>query len=951
VAAFVDDDSPAAFARLVDELLASPAYGERWGRHWLDVVRYCDSRDARHTGQPYDVNEAWRYRDWVVDSFNLDRPYDAFVRQQIAGDYAPLSDSEQDSIAGLVASGMLVIGEWGSGDADAKKMYTDIVDDQIHVVSQAFMGVSLSCARCHDHKFDPFSTRDYYGMAGIFFSTQIATPGTDAPLMRRPLLTRSERTRRARITNRIAALEAQLAEFDARYRKQVRQQIVSGASRYLVAIWEFECERTREAQAKTEAQRTAPAFARPAQADLIVEFCRRHALHPALFTAWHNAIGRLADDGELLSVPASNYGGQGVFAWKTVNPQPLFQVNTTDSAVQIPGTIPAKSVAVHPTPNSGVALVWNSPLTGDVRVAGRVSDAHPGGNGVEWSLEHDHGIRAEILVSGAFDSGGTALISGHATQAVPITRSVRTGDQLRLTVLPRNKNHICDLTRLELQIREVGGDGRVWSPQRDVCPAPQQANPHADAYGHPGVWSFVHMSRRADLTSAPHDKLAALTPWFDAVQTARDSADDDAAERSVRQSAAAIQRELDAALHDKTQTSDAMARLLDWIHATDGFLNSGTELPFDAETRTDRERLTTKLDALRKQLRTTTVALAAKEGGVPNTPHAGFHDARIHVRGDYKRLGSVVPRAVPEILAGLKPLAINNGSGRAELAEWITRNDHPLTPRVIVNRIWLHHFGAGIVRTPGDFGRQGQSPTHPLLLDWLSTRFIESGWSIKAMHRLMMLSSVYQQSSGVRAAIDGATPAARSDAPPADPDNRLFARMTARRQEFEVIRDTLLFVSGRLDRRMQGPSAARYPNGYSRAERKPPQFSNPRRTLYLMSIRGEYSDGPFVLDAANANRLVHQRSVSTTAPQALLMMNDPFVQSLATSLRDRVLTLQVSGTQERITALYEMLFARPATPAERAAGQQFLASIADKSQAWQQYCHALMCSNELIYRN
>ena len=948
VAAFVNDHGPDAFARLVDELLSSPAYGERWGRHWLDVVRYCDSRDARHTGQPYDVNEAWRYRDWVVDAFNQDRPYDAFVRQQIAGDYAPGSDSEQDSIAGLVASGMLVIGEWGSGDADAKKMYTDIVDDQIHVVSQTFMGLSLSCARCHDHKFDPFSTRDYYALAGIFFSTQIATPGTDAPLMRRPLLTRSERLRRDEVSGRIAALTAELADFDERYRNKIRRQVVDQAARYLLAVWTFERHRASAGTGPDATPWAGAGFAKPAKSAAIVEYCRQHSLHPGLFTAWHNAIGELTDDGELLSVPAANYGGQGVFTWKTANTQPLLQVNTTQQAIQIPGTLPAKSLAVHPTPNSGVALVWHSPINADVRVSGRVSDAHPGGNGVEWCLEHDRGLAGEVLASGVFDSGGTALIHGSTKNPAMINRSVRAGDQLRLIVLPRNKNHICDLTRLELRISEVGGAGREWSPERDVVEEPQQGNPHTDAYGNPNVWSFVHMSRRSNLQSAPYRQLQTLVPWFEAVQAGGASAADHSADQRVRRAADAVQRALQSASADRTQAPATVVRLLTWLRATDGFLKTGADLNFDDKARAVREKLVRQRETLRKQLSTTAVALAAKEGGVPGTAHAGFNDARVHVRGSYNRLGRVVPRGFPEIIAGRQPPSIHHGSGRAELADWITRNDHPLTPRVIVNRIWMHHFGAGIVRTPGDFGRQGQPPTHPLLLDWLSTRFIESGWSIKALHRLMMLSSVYQQSSSSPSAASSST---RSDSDDADPDNRLLARMTSRRQEFEVIRDTLLFVSGRLDRRMQGPAAPRYPNGYSRAERKPPQFSNPRRTLYLMSIRGEYSDGPFVLDAANPNRLMHQRSVSTTAPQALMMINDPFVQSLAKSLRDRVLAWEVSRTEDRITAVYELLFARPAEPRELLAGRQFLSSISDKSRAWQQYCHALMCSNELIYRN
>ncbi len=911
VARFVRDKRPAAFARLVDELLASPAYGARWGRHWLDVVRYCDSRDARHTGQPYDVNEAWRYRDWVVDSFNHDRPYAEFVRQQIAGDYAPVSNSIQDSVEGLIATGMLVIGEWGSGDADARKMYTDIVDDQVHVVSQTFMGVSLSCARCHDHKFDPFSTRDYYGMAGIFFSTQIATPGTDARLMRQPLLTVAERSRRETIEGRIAKIAAELKQLNQQRVDQLRKQVVARASHYLLALWDL------------ERSRPGSIFGASIAADAVTSFAQQHKVNPGLLAVWHDALRTLADDGELLSVPVANLGAMGVFTWKSKNVQPLFNVNTTDTVVRVPGTIPPRSVAVHPTPTSGVAMAWRSPFSGRVRVTARVSDAHSGGNGVEWALEHDHGLRGDTLASGTID------VDKASSRSVS-TVSVTSGEKIRLLVLPRNDNHICDLTRLELEIEEIGGRKRTWSPERDFASNPQQGNPHADAYGNADTWSFIHMSRRRNLDSAPHARVAALAPWLDAVARSDD--------RRVRQLAGSLQESLDTST-DERKSDEPVSRLLSWLTSTDGLLRDNTTLVLDGKAKARRDRLTTESNRLKAQLKTTGVALAAREGGVPGTEHAGFRDAKVHIRGEYRRLGQAVKRGVPEILAGPEPLDIKTGSGRAELARWISRDDHPLTPRVMVNRIWLHHFGEGLVRTPGDFGRRGMMPTHPRLLDWLARQFVESGWSIKAIHRLMMLTAVYRQSTGTR------------DRLAADPENRLFARMASRRLEVEVIRDTLLSVSGRIDLRMKGPSAPRYPGGYSRAERRKPIFTSTRRTLYMMTIRGEYSDGPFVLDAANANRLVHQRTVSTTAPQALLMMNDPFVQSLAGSLADRLLAMDSLQTRGRIAAVYELLFARPPEARELKAAVGFLSSIDDESRAWEQYCHALMCSNELSYRN
>ncbi|MDB6169842.1 MAG: Protein of unknown function (DUF1553)/Protein of unknown function (DUF1549)/Planctomycete, partial [Verrucomicrobia bacterium] len=212
VAAFVADPAPDAFARAVDRLLASPHYGEQWGRHWLDVVRYADSLDSRSYGKPGDILDAWRYRDWVVDAFNRDLPYDQFITDQLAGDILAARAWDPQKV---IATGLYAIGNWGNGDADKEKLHTDIVDDQIDVTGRAFLGLTLACARCHDHKFDPITTRDYYGMAGIFFSSRIlekfASKGAGESLMRIPLLSPEQTATRNRTRQRLAEIDAQLS--------------------------------------------------------------------------------------------------------------------------------------------------------------------------------------------------------------------------------------------------------------------------------------------------------------------------------------------------------------------------------------------------------------------------------------------------------------------------------------------------------------------------------------------------------------------------------------------------------------------------------------------------------------------------------------------------------------------------------------------------------------------
>jgi len=552
VAAFLADDSPDAFARVVERLLASPRYGEHWARHWLDVVRYTDSLDTRGFGTNSDVAEAWRYRDWVTGSFNRDLPYDQFIQQQVAGDLLPQQPGAPFDPDKIIATGMYALGNWGNGDSDKEKTHTDIVDDQIDVTGRAFLGLTLACARCHDHKFDPITTADYYGMAGIFFSShildQFAAKTAGETVMRIPILSPAEEERR-----------------------------------------------------KATARR----------------------------------IGEIAKE----------------------------------------------------------------------------------------------------------------------------------------------------------------------------------------------------------LTEDPTD-IAAL----------------------------------------------------------------------------ESER--THLLAVLKQLPT---CHGLQEGGIPKTTYEGFHDARIHVRGRYDRLGETIPRRMPAILAGENQPPIREGSGRLELARWLSSPQNPLTARVMVNRIWQHHFGEGLARTPNNFGRLGTAPTHPELLDWLAAEFIRSGWSIKAMHRLIVNSATYQQAD-------------TSANAGSDPDNLLFSRQNRRRLEAESLRDAMLFASGSLDLKDGGPSVR--------------DLAAPRRTLYVTTIRADRATYQMLFDAADPTAIVEKRVESTVAPQALWLLNHPLVLAQARALAARARNT-ASADSDRVRWLYETLYSRPPAPQELALGER--AVSAGDDTAWEAYCQVLLCANEFIY--
>ena len=243
VQVFVEDRHPQAYARSVDRLLASPRYGERWGRHWLDVVRYADSNDRRAIGARHDITETYRYRDWVVRAFNADYPYNRFMMDQIAGDLFRTTGPGSLNRDGIIATGMLAFGVWGPGDSDGEKMHTDMVDDMINVTTRAFLGLSIACARCHDHKFDPITQADYYALAGIFFSSEIAPPGTSAPWVRIPLVEGSvveQYNHRENLRKQsIKTAEKAIADFRDQTYQSLLTTYIPETSRYLDAAFRY----------------------------------------------------------------------------------------------------------------------------------------------------------------------------------------------------------------------------------------------------------------------------------------------------------------------------------------------------------------------------------------------------------------------------------------------------------------------------------------------------------------------------------------------------------------------------------------------------------------------------------------------------------------------------------------------------------------------------------------
>jgi mono/diheme cytochrome c family protein len=946
---FLKDDSPQAFATVVDRLLASPQYGERWGRHWLDVVRYADARDLIQLPPPSDFREIWRYRDWVVESFNRDLPYTDFIRHQIAGDLLPPTRPGGINKDGLIATGMLALADFVPGDVDKEQMIADYVNDEIDVVGRAFLGLSVACARCHDHKFDPISTEDYYALAGIFFSTRLVpgpVPG-NTPLVRAPLLSEKEigavKAQEAADQRRRAEIELQLRTgVDREYLAYVKPLIREQSSKYLIAASQH------RQTAKTS----------------LSELAKQHQLQVSVLTKWVEYLARIekqaasrrpatlhdAATGKLTGAELKHSVVQlqqaiAVIARRRDAEPPeknalarasLLRLRAddpdlkTDASGRVthwPNRSGLADDAKPPTPDGGplkTSMAINGHNKQVLRFDGRALLESPG-------RVPPNGSMFIVFQNSDKGSAGQRLVGWEDADVGKHGLGLMLDPGGRMHAIVRNNGQSDDL----VDTRPTKGFEIVA-----VTWGPGGTSLFRDA-------TAVGTSKGIDAISSDPG-IAALhiggpgsggSPRFRG----------DVAEVRVydRQLTDEERKAVQAELHDtwfeetnpKARPSDPLADWYDELLSPRGpFWVSADERIklLSPEVRASLARLTQELEALKKKKPLVIPeAVVVGEGGPKGTRHEGFKDANVFVRGDHKKLGKSVPRGFPQVLAGDRREKITTGSGRLQLADWLARADSPLVARVMVNRIWQHHFGEGLVRTANDFGERGERPTHPELLDYLAERFVESGWSMKSMHRLIMLSSTYQQSSH-----------AGAESLAADPENRLLGRFNRQRLDAEAIRDSLLAVSSMLDNSPGGPAFT--------------ELTKPRRTLYLMSARtgANTSDFGRLFDRADPGSIVAQRGQSIIAPQALFFLNDPFVSEMARALAARIgrvgggfaqpTSATSASEQKRIERLYLLALSRLPTPAELDLGKQLLMQPG-KMDSWERYCHLILCANEFIY--
>ncbi len=804
LAAFEQDARPDAFERAVDRLLASPAYGERWARHWMDVVRYADSHGSE--GDPA-VPYAYRYRDYLIRAFNQDVPYDQLVKEHVAGDLldAPRVDEERGVVESRLGTAHWRFVFHGYLPTEPMEEKVRFVDDQINVLGKAFLGHTISCARCHDHKFDAISQRDYYALFGVLASCR---PGI---------------------------LDANT---DDRQRHKVDE--IARAKRAL-----------RQRLAGSWAVAAVGAFATLPQGEL-------DGAHPArVLQALHLrvAAGETVAQGiEALTAsvrPAP--GRQGGLAWRPDRSEDWFYYgNGLRSAPAAAGEF-----AVAPEGEDVVAAVYPAGAYTHLTSSRHRGALHTrrldvGDEQVAWALVA--GSRAQLRAA-IQDYPRTGLTHGRAN----VNDASWRWQRLDLSYWSGDRAHFELTTGRDAPV-EVGGDERSWFGLRELRVQPKAAPRPA---GSPDPYGVVAALRSAR-PGSEQQAAAALGAHL---------------QRAVRRWAEGACSDADALLLDACRRFGLLPNRVEQIQ--------GAGLLVDARRAADR-------------------AVPAPTR-VPGLLEADAADHALFERGDPARPGEVVPRRFLEVLGGARYDGAD--SGRLALAEDLVRPGNPLTARVMVNRVWHHVFGRGLVATPDNFGQLGARPTHPELLDHLAARFVADGWSVKRLIRHLVTSKTWRLASTPP---DGAAER--------DPDNRWWTHARVRRLTAEALRDSLFMTAGALVDERYGP-----PFGAN--------TSTPRRSVYVRTRRNDLDAFLSTFDAPTPFAPVGARLVTNVPAQSLALLNAPVVWELAEKWA--AATAGDGSDEQRTAAMFEAATGRAPSPDEARQLVTYIADVAAKATSQQ----------------
>jgi cytochrome c553 len=847
------DPSPDARDRVLDRLLASPAYGERWARHWLDLVRYSETLGHEFD---YEILNAWRYRDYVVRALNTDLPFDQFTVEHVAGDL--IQPARRDPITGdlesPIGTGFFWFGEGTHSPVDVRQAQTDRIDNQIDVLSKTFLAQSVACARCHDHKFDAISQADYYAIAGYLKSSRF----DQVPL--RPL-----------------------DESVPGWKEWSKERLERDRSitQYLLTQW-------REKSAPSFQEAMPPTEKLPELSSHPLYVWRKLAtVDQASFADRANALRKELEQAEARRAGDRTFARakQGQLAdWfasgEAFAPAPSFQPQWR---VGTPTRIlPLDSTAMA---SDALGKAWEGVIRSP-----------------SFTIESDF-----IHIEAAGQASRINLvIDGFVIIRDPIygglTRRLESDDVAWRTIDVRK--WVGERAYIEVI------DSTTPNPSDGVDPKSAVAR----SQGYFSVKEVVFSSHANPPASAPH-------PLFHELLEPIPASPEELAKRY------AAQVEMAGESHHGRDVLGAMV-MAGWIDG--GGVEPSSKLHRDILQASSREEHLLKQMGLTRR----TPAMADGSG----------EDEFLLVRGNHRTPGAPAARRFLEVFSGSESSPLSEGSGRLSLAERLVGPDNPLTPRVLVNRLWKHHLGEGMVRSVDDFGRMGQPPTHPALLDWLTVEFLERGWSIKEIHRVILSSDAAQLASEPT-----------SELRELDPLNEYYTRGMVRRLEAEAVRDAILQVSGRLDRAMEGASVMPLLTDFMPPIGRPaasgPLDGAGRRSLYLSVRRNFLTPMLLAFDYPLPQTTIGRRNVSNVPAQALSLLNDPFVLAEARRWAENILAAKQT-TDERIDWMYESSLGRLPDPAERERIEAFLASPATGPTAidrWTSVCHAMVNAKEFVF--
>jgi hypothetical protein len=917
--AFLADTKPRARERVVNGLLASPHFGERWARHWMDLTRYAESRG--HEGD-YIIANAWHYRDYLIRALNEGVPYDQFLLEHLAGDLLPKPRLRPGTEINesVLATGWAFLGEENHSPVDIRLDECERIDNKVDVFSKTFLGLTISCARCHDHKFDPIRAQDYYAMSGFMLGSSFRQVRFEA----------MENNRK--MAAELASLRERFVPKLAKVVAASRADGVGQIAEYLLAARDILLTDKPDAGVETIARN---ASLEPKRLGYWVEHLRMAETNTA--SPLHFLIRRSRREEALINTEHE--------ARNTQLDQSLVTSAPTQGDVDLPA-------------DARVIVDYSKPEHQPWKVDGEAFGSRPLAPG-DIILSHDPtNPIARVMTYGAVRRdlfwNRLKAATGNENDSGKLSATARSGQMLRTPTVTLGQGKLHYLIKGKTRVyAAVDSHLMVEGPLHgrlvqtfDSGPKHQPRWVTHDLGEYSGHRTHVEFGPEGDgelevlmvVESAETPKWQPRV-WFGPSPSIRSPADD---AKAFQATVVAANKRLARGTLTQSSNSVLHAALANWLVQNPLLFG---DAPDAATVRVANEFLAGQSNIASRVRWESRTAVAWFDGtGV---------DDNILVRGKPFKPGAVSPRSLPAAFASARPISTTASSGRYELALQLVDPANPLVARTIVNRVWHHLFGRGLVASVDNFGALGERPTHPELLDHLAWQFVqEDDWSLKRLIKRLVLTQTFAMSS--RSAD------ARNEE--LDPSNALLHRMPVRRLEGEVIRDALLAVSGRLNPAVGGPPVTvhltEFLVGRGRPEKTGPLDGDGRRSIYTAMRRNFLPTLMQTFDAPTPFSTVGKRNVTNVPGQSLALMNDPLFHQQARVWAERLRReLPNADAATRVQWLFESAYGRLPTESETSACLESIGELRElhkatdegNVEAWADLCHALLNANDFIY--